>query len=123
MGLVAVVFADPGCRWSRSAVARLGQAAIDGGLRLKVLPVGVLGAEAAEVAVGIASAASPALAWFENKALPMEDEGFGRVEANNALYEGWGEDSVPLIVYRGVGGVMHQVGMDEDVGAWIAGLR
>lgn len=119
----AVVFADPGCRWSRSAVARLGQAALGGQLRLKVLPVGVLGAQSAEVAVGIASAAAPALAWFENKALPMEDEGFGRVEANNALYEGWGEDSVPLIVYRGLGGVMYQVGMDEDVGAWIEGLR
>ena len=94
-----------------------------GRLRLKVVPVGVLGARAAEVAVGIASAASPALAWFEQEALPMGDAGFGRIEANNALYEAWGEDSVPLIVYRGAGGVMHQVGMDEDVGAWIAGLR
>ena len=122
-GPVAVVFADPGCRWSRSVVARLGQAAMGGRLRLKVVPVGVLGARAAEAAVGIASARSPALAWFADKALPMGDEGFGRIEANNALYEAWGEDSVPLIVYRSVGGVTHQVGMDEDVGAWIAGLR
>ena len=42
-GPQAVLFADPGCRWSRSAVARLGHAALDGRLRLRVVPVGVLG--------------------------------------------------------------------------------
>ena len=49
-GPTVVLFADPGCRWSRSAVARLGGPALDGRLRLRVVPVGVLGAASAREA-------------------------------------------------------------------------
>ena len=59
-GPLVVLFADPGCRWSRSAVARLGGPALDGRLRLRVVPVGVLGAASAREAVAIASAPDPA---------------------------------------------------------------
>ena len=64
-GPLVVLFADPACRWSRAAVARLGRPALDGRLRLHVVPVGVLGAASAREAAAIASAPDPALAWFE----------------------------------------------------------
>ena len=64
-GPLVLLFADPACRWSRSAAARLGRAALDGRLRLRVIPVGVLGAASAREAAAIASATDPALAWFE----------------------------------------------------------
>ena len=64
-GPLVVLFADPGCRWSRAAVARLGGPALDGRLRLRVVPVGVLGAASAREAIAIASAPDPAMAWFE----------------------------------------------------------
>ena len=35
---LAVAFADPGCRWSRAAVARLAHLALDGRLRLRIDP-------------------------------------------------------------------------------------
>ena len=55
-GPLVVLFADPACRWSRAAVARLGRPALDGRLRLRVIPVGVLGAASAREAAAIASA-------------------------------------------------------------------
>ena len=122
-GPVAVVFADPGCRWSREAVARLGQEAMGGRFKLKVVPVGLLGGVSARLAVGIASAASPALAWFENRELSMVDEGYARIDQNNALYESWGEDTVPLLVYRDERGVAFRVGIDDDMSEWMAALR
>ena len=61
------VFADPGCRWSRSAVARLGGAALEGRLRLRVVPVGVLGAVSAREAASIASAPDPGAGLVRGK--------------------------------------------------------
>ena len=74
-GPSVVLFADPACRWSRSAAARLGRAALDGRLRLRVVPVGVLGAASAREAAAIASAPDPALAWFEGTGAPAGAEG------------------------------------------------
>ena len=122
-GPLAVLFADPGCRWSRSAAARLGQQALAGRLRLRVVPVGLLGAASARTAAGIASSPDPAAAWFGGDVPPPQPEGGTRIAHNNALYEAWGETGVPLIVRRDARGrVAHRVGDVDDVAAWLEGL-
>ena len=122
-GPLAVLFADPGCRWSRSAAARLGQQALAGRLRLRVVPVGLLGAASARTAAGIASSPDPAAAWFGGDVPPPHPEGGTRIARNNALYEAWGETGVPLIVRRDARGrIAHRVGDVDDVAAWLEGL-
>ena len=123
-GPPVVVFADPGCRWSRAAVARLAHLALDGRLRLRVIPVGVLGAASAQEAAAIASAADPAMAWFEGAAGPAGPEGGRRIARNNALFDAWDARAVPLIAWRGTGGrVVHRVGDIDDIDAWLGALR
>ena len=122
-GPAVVVFADPACRWSRSAAARLGQAALDGRLRLRVVPVAVLGAASAQEAAAIASAADPALAWFGGASAPAGTEGGRRIARNNALYDRWGVDAVPLIAWRARDGrIAHRLGDIDDLGAWLGAL-
>ena len=122
-GPAVVVFADPACRWSRSAAARLGQAALDGRLRLRVVPVAVLGAASAQEAAAIASAADPALAWFGGATGPAGMEGGRRIARNNALYDRWGVDAVPLIAWRARDGrIAHRLGDIDDLGAWLGAL-
>ncbi|MDE0407019.1 MAG: hypothetical protein OXN81_04090 [Alphaproteobacteria bacterium] len=118
-----VVFADPACRWSRSAVARLGHAALDGRMRLRVVPVGVLGAASAREAAAIASASDPALAWFEGPDASARPEGGRRIADNNALFEEWGAGAVPLIAWQGrEGRVVHRLGDIDDIAAWLEEL-
>ena len=121
-GPAAVVFADPACRWSRAAVTRLARAALDGRLRLRVIPVGVLGAASAREAAAIASGSDPALAWFEGPDERASPEGGRRIARNNALFDAWGAGAVPLIAWRaGDGRVAQRVGDVEDVDAWLEG--
>ena len=122
-GPPVLLFADPACRWSRSAAARLGRAALDGRLHLRVVPVGVLGAASAREAAAIASAPDPALAWFEGSGAPAGAEGGRRIGRNNALFDDWGGDAVPLIVWRARGGrIVHRLGDLDDAGAWLEAL-
>ena len=122
-GPAAVVFADPACRWSRAAVTQLARAALDGRLRLRVIPVGVLGAASAREAAAIASGSDPALAWFEGAPGPASPEGGRRIARNNALFDDWGAGAVPLIAWRARDGrVAQRVGDVEDVDAWLEGL-
>ena len=122
-GPTVVVFADPACRWSRSAVARLGRSALDGRLRLRVAPVAVLGAESAREAAAIASDNDPALAWFEGTGAQAGPEGGRLIAGNNALYDRWGVDAVPLIVWRGADGhIARHLGDIDDPGAWLEAL-
>ena len=122
-GPPVVLFADPACRWSRSAAVRLGHAALDGRLRLRVVPVGVLGAASAREAAAIASSADPALAWFEGTRVQAEPAGARRIEDNNALYDRWGANAVPLIAWRsGNGRVVHRLGDIDDPAAWLEAL-
>ena len=122
-GPLAVLFADPGCRWSRSAVVRLGHAALDGRLRLRVVPVGVLGAASAREAAAIASAPDAALAWFEGTRAPARPEGGRRIEDNNALYDRWGARAVPLIVWQARDGrIAQRLGDVDDVEGWLEAL-
>ena len=122
-GPAVAVFADPGCRWSRAAVARLARPALNGRLRLRVIPVGVLGAASAREAAAIASAADPAMAWFEGVRRPAGPEGGRRIARNNALFDAWGAGAVPLIAWRARDGrVAHRVGDLDDIDAWLGGL-
>ena len=122
-GPVTVVFADPDCRWSRSAVARLARLALDGRLRLHAVPVGVLGSASAREAAAIASAADPAMAWFEGAAGPASPEGGRRIARNNALFDAWGAGAVPLIAWQARDGrVVRQVGDIDDLDAWLETL-
>ena len=117
------VFADPGCRWSRSAVARLGGAALDGRLRLRVVPVGVLGAASAREAASIASAPDPALAWFEGSDARAGVEGAQRIARNNDLFDAWGARTVPLIAWRARDGrILRRLGDIDDIAAWLEAL-
>ena len=119
-GPYVVLFGDPACRWSRSAAARLGREALAGRLRLRVVPVAVLGADAARRAAGIAAHPDPALAWFEGTEHPADRRGGERIARNNALFDAWGADAVPLIAWQGRdGAVGHRVGDVDDVGAWL----
>lgn len=122
-GPEVVVFADPACRWSRSAVLRLGHVALDGRMRLRVVPVGVLGAASAREAAAIASVPDPALAWFEGPHGSARPEGGRRIADNNALFEEWGAGAVPLIAWQGRDGrVGHRLGDIDDIAAWLEEL-
>ncbi len=123
-GAPVAVFADPGCRWSRAAVARLARLALDGRLQLHVVPVGVMGAASAQEAAAIASAADPALAWFEGAPGPASPDGGRRIARTNALFDAWGAGAVPLIAWRARDGrVGHRVGDIDNIDAWLRALR
>ena len=105
-GPPVVLFGDVLCPWSRSAVARLGREALAGRLQLRVVPVAILGAAAARRAAGIAASPDPAQAWFEDAERPAGARGAEEIAWNNALFDAWGERSVPLIVWRGPDGAV-----------------
>ena len=124
-GPLVVLFGDPGCPWSRSAVARIGREAIAGRLRLHVVPVALLGAASAHRAAGIAASSNPAQAWFARSDGPAGQDARDLIARNNALFDTWGERSVPLIAYRTArggtagGGIAHRVGDIADLDAWL----
>ena len=118
-GPLAVLIGDPGCSWSRSTVAALGRLALAGRFRLHVVPVGILGAASAKRAVRIASSPDPAQAWFGRGVAPAHRAGGHWIEANNAVFESWGEDAVPLIAWSGPrGGPVYAVGAVADPERW-----
>ena len=124
-GPVVVLLGDAACPWSRSAAARLGREALAGRLQLRVVPVAVLGAEAARRAAAIASHPDPARAWFESPIHAADRAGAERIARNNALLDEWSADAVPLIAWRRPdGAVRHRIGDVDDVDAWLreAGL-
>ena len=127
-GPLVVVFGDARCPWSRSAVARIGREAMAGKLRLRVVPVALLGAVSAQRAARIAASPDPAQAWFARTDGPPGGPPAGpaardRIARNNAAFESWGARAVPLIVYRSVrGGIVHRVGDVADLGVWLRDL-
>ena len=128
-GPLVVLLGDPTCSFSRSAAARLGRAALDGRLQLRVVPVAVLGADAVRRAVAIAAHPDTARAWFEgggtaDRTLVPETLvpkiGAERIARNNALFDEWGASAVPLIAWRtGIGAVGHRIGDIDDIDAWL----
>ena len=127
-GPLVVLFGDPHCPWSRSAVARIGREAMAGKLRLSVVPVALLGAASAHRAAGIAASSDPAQAWFARNDGPAGQDARDRIARNNALFDTWGERSVPLIAHRTArggtsgGGIAHRVGDIADLNAWLREL-
>ena len=122
-GPLVVLFGDPGCPWSRSAVARIGREAMAGKLRLRVVPVALLGAASAHRAAGIAASSDPAQAWFARNDGPAGRRARDRIARNNALFDAWGKRSVPLIAHRTMqGGIAHRVGDIADLDAWLREL-
>ena len=118
-GPLVVLLGDPTCSFSRSASARLGRTALEGRLQLRVVPVAVLGADAARQAVAIAAHPEPARAWFEGGGT-ADPTGAERIARNNALFDEWGATAVPLIAWRAPGGAVgHQIGDIDDVNAWL----
>ena len=118
-GPVVVLLGDATCPFSRSAAARLGRAALDGRLQLRVVPVAVLGGAAARRAAAIAAHPDPARAWFEDGGTAGRT-GAERIARNNALLDEWGATAVPLIAWSGRdGAVAHRIGDIDDVGAWL----
>ncbi|MDE0407243.1 MAG: hypothetical protein OXN81_05210, partial [Alphaproteobacteria bacterium] len=89
-GPLVVLLGDAMCPWSRSAAARLGREALAGRLQLHVVPVAVLGADAARRAAAIAAHPDPARAWFEGPERPADRLGGERLARNNALLDAWG---------------------------------
>ena len=128
-GPLVVLLGDPTCSFSRSAAARLGRAALDGRLQLRVVPVAVVGADAARRAVAIAAHPEPARAWFEGGVAAggiLGPETLGpktgaeRIARNNALFDAWGETAVPLIAWQTRdGAVGHRIGDIDDVRTWL----
>ena len=116
---MVVLLGDPTCSFSRSAAARLGRAALDGRLQLRVVPVAVLGADAARRAVAIAAHPEPARAWFEGGGT-ADPSGAERIARNNALFDAWGASAVPLIAWQTLdGAVGHRIGDIDDVDVWL----
>lgn len=120
-GPMALVFADPACPWSRDAVDKLRGHAVKGRLRIRVIPVGLLGAESARQAVRIASSPDPMLAWFGRDIAAAHRAGGMWIEESNAGFEAWGENAVPLIAWpdRRKGHV-YRVGTVGDAERWFA---
>ncbi len=123
-GPVVVLLGDATCSWSRAAAARLGRAALEGRLQLRVVPVAVLGAAAVHRAAAIAASPDPARAWFEGGSAADRtlgpETGAERIARNNALFDSWGANAVPLIAWRTRDGtVAHQFGDIDDVAAWL----
>ena len=118
-GPLVVLLGDPTCSFSRSAAARLGRAALEGRLQLRVVPVAVLGGDAARRAVAIAAHPEPARAWFEG-AGAADPTGAERIARNNAVFDAWGATAVPLIAWRTRdGAVGHRIGDIDDIEAWL----
>ena len=110
------VFADPACRWSRGAVARLATAALDGRLVLEVLPVAVLGEASAWMALAAVGDAA-AEAWFGQARAERTDELAARVRHNNEFFAAEGGIAVPLIMWQGPQGTVRHTGTIDDVDA------
>ena len=123
-GPAVLVFADPLCRWSRLAVAELAQRALQGGLRVRVLPVALMGEESALRAMVVLSSEDPVLEWFSpGVSVRAEPAGSGRVVENNRRFAAWGERAVPLTVFRNLDGeLVAGVGDIVDVERFVAGL-
>ena len=118
-GPPVLVYADPACPFSRSTVARLAGAALERRLVLEVVPVALLGAESAALALGAADAE----AWFERRTAEPEHENTARVRANNARFRAVGGTAVPLLVWQDASGARQSMtGAVDDVAGFLRRL-
>lgn len=119
----ATLFADPACPWSRSAAAALADRALKGDLRLRIIPIGVLGERSRQRAVSILAHPRLDLAWFGGETAAPTAAAQAALAFNNAAFDAWGENLVPLIVWRSAdGGIRRRTGEIADIDAWLAEL-
>ena len=121
-GPTVAAFADPECRWSNATVASLAREARRGELRLRVMPLGILGAASARRAAAIASSPDPERAWFDPaRASEPRPEGALAVERNDLLFDRWRKGGVPLLLWRRPqdGRVGWRVGDVGDARLWL----
>lgn len=105
-GPVIHVFADRTCPYSYRHVEALKALAWAGRVRAHVIPIGLLGEDAALKAVEIAGSERPELSW-DGVVRPQWDRELGaaRVQRNMALHAAWKVRGVPFSVWRGPQGV------------------
>ncbi len=117
-GRMVHVFADPACPFSRSTVARFAHAALEGELRLTVIPVALLGAESARQALAAVGEDGLA-AWFDRREMQPTPETAAAVRQNNAAHAATGLGVVP-VSRTFSGGAWHaQAGAVDDVAAFL----
>lgn len=120
-GRLVHVFADPACPFSRSTVARLARAALEGQLRLKVVPVALLGADSAHQALA-AVGEDGATAWFDHRAVQPTPATAAAVKENNAALAATGHAIVPLLRTFAAGTWHVHIGAVDDVAAFLEAL-
>ena len=116
-GPQVAIFADPTCLPSRAGVAELARRALEGEIRLRVVPVGARGAEAEAMAELVLGSENRAMTWFQ---LDRDDEwpalgahAAAGVALNRRLFERTGSEFVPYaLMKRSDGGVSSVVGAD-----------
>lgn len=120
-GPQVAVFADPTCFPSRLAVAGLSRRALEGEIRLRVVPVGVRGGDAEARAGALLGSPERALAWFEGVGEAgrpdVSEDGAAAAAMNRSLFDRTGSEFVPLVLMRDAGGgTVSAVGLDFE--AW-----
>ena len=115
------VFADPACPWSRSAVANLASEALAGRIVIEVVPVALIGAESARMA--LAAVAGGAEAWFSQAtADPVEETAVALLE-NNAIFAESGGTAVPYLLWQNDAGITRSfTGAPEPLDAFLKEL-
>ncbi len=116
-GPQVAVFADPTCPPSRAAVAALAGRALEGGIRLRVVPVGVRSEQAGSLAASVLSAERRARTWLslhrDDRIPAASRDAEAGVRLNGMLFRRTGSDFVPYaLMRRADGSVVSAVGMD-----------
>ncbi len=120
-GPQVAIFADPTCPPSRAGVAELARRALDGEIRLRVVPVGARGAEAEAMAELVLGSENRAMTWFT---LDRDDEwpalgahAAAGVALNRRLFERTGSEFVPYALMKRPDGEVSSV-VGADFTAW-----
>ncbi len=120
-GPQVAIFADPTCLPSRAAVAELARRALDGGIRLRVVPVGARGAESEVMAALVLGSGDRAQAWFtldrDNRWPALHADAAAGVALNRRLFERTGSGFVPYALMREPDGRMVSA-VGADFRAW-----
>ena len=120
-GPQVAVFADPACLPSRVAVARLARRAVDGEIRLRVVPVAVLGEASWAMAGEVLESDDRAGAWFGLDRKASRDAAQARkrpeVSLNGRVLGRSGTRFVPYSLMRGADGSVSSV-TGPDFTAW-----
>ena len=113
-GPLLIEFADPNCIWCHKLYGALKPLIVDGKVRVRIIPVGVIKPSSVAKAVAVMDSAHPQLAWALNQSKfnTSDEEGgiqpadltksgpmVASIEANNALMQSSGSTATPTLVY------------------------